>query len=342
MLWFSRQFFINLLQNKYWANLSFYNAVMKKIFCFLFLYIMAILAANAQLDPQFSFNKETQLTVNPGSAGNDGALSGIILNRYQWVGVGGAPKTLVFSVGGSSKVFGVNSGFGFNVISDEIGFFKNISVGLDYAYRTKTALGELGIGTSLGFFNMAIKPDWYIPEGDYFQSISEETGIIPTTEASRLAFDVGLGVFLRSKKYFVGVSTTHVNQASIVFSDEARTYLPRHYYLGGGCNISLPDPLFELQPAVFLKSDGASYQADFLVDLVYKKRFSAGLNYRINDAICVLLGFEMNSGVKLGYAYDLTTSAMFGYSGGSHEIFLSYSLDLGKNRNKKYKSVRYL
>lgn len=322
--------------------MSFYNAVMKKIFCFLFLYIMAILAANAQLDPQFSFNKETQLTVNPGSAGNDGALSGIILNRYQWVGVGGAPKTLVFSVGGSSKVFGVNSGFGFNVISDEIGFFKNISVGLDYAYRTKTALGELGIGTSLGFFNMAIKPDWYIPEGDYFQSISEETGIIPTTEASRLAFDVGLGVFLRSKKYFVGVSTTHVNQASIVFSDEARTYLPRHYYLGGGCNISLPDPLFELQPAVFLKSDGASYQADFLVDLVYKKRFSAGLNYRINDAICVLLGFEMNSGVKLGYAYDLTTSAMFGYSGGSHEIFLSYSLDLGKNRNKKYKSVRYL
>lgn len=342
MLWCGRQFFINLLQNKYWANLSFYNAVMKKIFCFLFLYIMAILAANAQLDPQFSFNKETQLTVNPGSAGNDGALSGIILNRYQWVGVGGAPKTLVFSVGGSSKVFGVNSGFGFNVISDEIGFFKNISVGLDYAYRTKTALGELGIGTSLGFFNMAIKPDWYIPEGDYFQSISEETGIIPTTEASRLAFDVGLGVFLRSKKYFVGVSTTHVNQASIVFSDEARTYLPRHYYLGGGCNISLPDPLFELQPAVFLKSDGASYQADFLVDLVYKKRFSAGLNYRINDAICVLLGFEMNSGVKLGYAYDLTTSAMFGYSGGSHEIFLSYSLDLGKNRNKKYKSVRYL
>ena len=155
-------------------------------------------------------------------------------------------------------------------------------------------------------------------------------------------FDVGFGAFLRSKKYFVGVSATHINQASIVFSDQARTYLPRHYYLSGGYTISLPDPLFELQPSVFLKSDGASYQADFLVDLTYKKRFSAGLDYRINDAICVLLGFEMNSGLKLGYAYDLTTSAMFGYSGGSHEIFLSYSLDLGKNRNKKYKSVRYL
>jgi type IX secretion system PorP/SprF family membrane protein len=315
---------------------------MKKIFCFLFLYIIAILAAVAQQDPQFSFNKVTQLTVNPGFAGNDGAISGVILNRYQWVGITGAPKTLVFSVGSASKLFGLNSGVGFNIISDEIGFFKNISVGADYAYRMKTSIGELGIGTSLGFYNMSIKPEWYIPESDYHQSLSEETGIIPTTEASQLAFDVGIGAFLSSKNYFVGVSATHINQASIVLSDEARTFLARHYYLSAGYNISLTDPLFELQPSVYFKTDGAAFQTDFLVDLVYKQRFSAGLNYRINDAICVLLGFELNNGLKIGYAYDLTTSALSGYTGGSHEIYLSYSLDLGKNRNKKYKSIRYL
>jgi len=318
------------------------NAFMKKIFCFLFLYIIAILAAIAQQDPQFSFNKLTQLTVNPGSAGNDGAMSGVILNRYQWVGIAGAPKTLVFSVGSASKLFGLNSGVGFNIISDEIGFFKNISVGVDYAYRMKTSIGEIGIGTSLGFFNMSIKPEWYIPESDYYQSLSEETGIIPTTEASRLAFDMGIGAFLRSNNYFVGVSATHINQASIVLSDEARTFLARHYYFSGGYNISLTNPLFELQPSVYLKTDMAAFQADFLIDLVYKKRFSAGLNYRFNDAICVLLGSELNNGLKIGYAYDIGTSAISSYSGGSHEIYLSYSFDLGKNRNKKYKSVRYL
>jgi type IX secretion system PorP/SprF family membrane protein len=315
---------------------------MKKIFCFLFLYIIAILAAVAQLDPQFSFNKEIQLVVNPGYAGDGGALKGVILNRYQWVGVDGAPKTLVFSVDKSSKIFGVNSGIGLSVVSDEIGFFKNNSVKLHYAYRVKTGIGELGVGTGFGFFNMAINPDWYIPESDYHRSVEEETGIIPLSEASSLAFDIGMGAFLRSNKYYIGVSATHINQASIVFTEEARTYLARHFYLSAGYNISLSNPLLELQPAVFLKSDGASYQADMLVDLVYKKRFSAGLNYRINDAVCILLGFEMNSGLKVGYAYDITTSAMFGYSGGSHEVYLSYSLDLGKNRNKKYKSVRYL
>jgi type IX secretion system PorP/SprF family membrane protein len=313
------------------------NAFMKKIYCFLFLYIIAILAAIAQQDPQFSFNKLTQLTVNPGSAGNDGVMSGVILNRYQWVGIAGAPKTLVFSVGSASKLFGLNSGVGFNIVSDEIGYSKNIWVSIDYAYRMKTSLGELGIGTSLGFSNMSINANWYIPESDYYQKPDEAS-----LEASQLAFDMGIGAFLRSKDYFVGVSATHLNQASIVLSDQTRTFLARHYYLSAGYNISLPNPLFELLPSVYLKTDMAAYQADFLVDLVYKKRFSVGLNYRLNDAICVLLGSEMNNGLKIGYAYDIGTSAISSYSGGSHELYLSYSFDLGKNRNKKYKSVRYL
>jgi hypothetical protein len=50
----------------------------------------------------------------------------------------------------------------------------------------------------------------------------------------------------------------------------------------------------------------------------------------------------MSNGLKIGYAYDLTTSALSGYTGGSHEIYLGYSFDLGKNRIKKYKSIRYL
>lgn len=319
------------------GNLSHNNAFMKKIFCFLFLYIIAILAAIAQQDPQFSFNKVTQLTVNPGFAGNDGVMSGVILNRYQWDGIAGAPKTLVFSVGAASKLLGLDSGIGFNIISDEIGYSKNIWVSIDYAYRLKTSIGDLGIGTSLGFSNMSINANWYFPESDFYQK-PDETSL----EASRLAFDMGIGAFLRSKDYYIGLSATHINQASIVLSDQTRTFLARHYYLSAGYNISLSNPLFELLPSLYFKTDGAGFQADFLVDLVYKKRFSAGLNYRINDAICVLTGFELNNGLKIGYAYDIITSALSGYTGGSHEFYLSYSLDLGKNRNKKYKSVRYL
>lgn len=313
---------------------------MKKIFCFLFLYIIANLAAIAQQDPQFSFNRLTQLTVNPGFAGNDGLINGIILNRYQWDGVKGSPKTLVFSAGAATSIFGLKSGVGFNVINDELGFSKNISVSVDYAYRTKIKFGDLGIGTSIGFYNMSVNGDWYIPESDVHGTINEPG--IPSGDVSQLAFDLGLGLYLRSNKYYIGASVTHLNQASIVLGDQARSYLARHYYVTGGYNIVLANALFELQPSVLFKTDMVAYQADFTVDLVYKKRFSTGINYRINDAVSVLLGFEMNNGLKIGYAYDLMTSALAGFGGGSHELYLSYSLDLGKNRNKKYKSVRFL
>ena len=314
---------------------------MKKVFLFLFLYIIAILAAIAQQDPQFSFNRYTQLTVNPGYAGNDGLVSGTILNRYQWVGIEGAPKTLVFSVGAADNLFGLNSGIGLNVISDELGFLKNISVNVDYAYRAKTSIGDIGIGASVGFYNMAIKAKWYIPESPYHQSVASDYGI-PTEDVSQLALDLGFGAFLKSANYFVGASVTHINEASIMLGDQAKTFLRRHYYVSAGYNISMTDPLFEIQPAVFFKTDMAAYQVDFNVDLVYKKKLRGGLNYRINDAIGVLLGFELNNGLRIGYAYDIMTSALAAYGSGSHELYLNYSFDLGKNRNKKYKSVRYL
>lgn len=313
---------------------------MKKIFCFLFLYIIAILAAVAQQDPQFTFNRMTQLSVNPGYAGNNGMVNGLILNRYQWDGIPGAPKTLLFSVESGTELFGINSGVGLNIISDELGFQKNIAVSFNYAYRKVTKWGNLGIGASAGFYNMAINGDWYIPEGDMFGSTTESG--IPQGDVSQLAFDLGFGLYLRSNDYYIGASVTHLNQAAIVFSDQASTYLARHYYLSAGYNISLSDPLFEIQPAVYFKTDMVAYQADITVDVVYKERYSAGLNYRINDAIGVLLGFELVNGMRIGYAYDIMTSALAGYGNGSHEIFIGYSFDLGKNRSKKYKSVRFL
>jgi len=314
---------------------------MKKIFCFLFLYIIVNLAAIAQQDPQFTFNKMTQLSVNPGFAGNDGVVNGVILNRYQWVGIEGAPKTLLFSVGAATNVFGAPSGVGLNIMSDELGFQKNISVSIDYAYRKKTSLGMLGIGASVGFYNLALNGDWIIPDGSYWVE-AESDNVVPQGDVSQLAFDLGFGLFLKDDDYYVGASVTHLNQASIVFADLASTYLARHYYLSAGYNITMGDPLFEIQPSVLFKTDMVSYQADMTVDLVYKKRYSAGLNYRINDAVGVLLGFELANGMRVGYAYDIMISALSGYGFGSHELYLGYSFDLGKNRNKKYKSVRFL
>lgn len=314
---------------------------MKKIIYFLFLLILFNLAAIAQQDPQLSFNKLTQLTVNPGYAGSNSAVSGLILNRYQWSGFEGAPKTLIFSVESLVDLFGGKSGLGLNIISDELGFEKNILVNLNYAYLVQTSLGSLGIGTSLGIFNKAIDGDWSVPEGSYYVNPNSD-GLIPSGSVSQVAYDLGFGLYLTNKDYFAGLSVTHLNQAKIEFSDMAYTFYTRHYYLSGGYRVQLSDPSFVLQPAVFVKTDLASTQVDLNVDLVFRDRFWGGLGYRLDDAVVISVGVEMMSGLRLGYAYDLVLSALGRYSNGSHELYLNYSFDLKKNREKKYKSVRFL
>jgi type IX secretion system PorP/SprF family membrane protein len=316
---------------------------MKKIFSFLYLLIIVKLAAFSQQDPQFTNNMFYKLGVNPGFAGAEGTISGIILNRYQWVGFEGAPKTLIFSADAAINAFGSPGGIGLNIVSDELGFEKNTQFNVNYAYIKTLEIGKLGIGLSVGLYNKSINGEWEVPEdnlGIYTQPSSDPA--IPQGEVSQMALDAGLGLYLSSNRYFAGASVTHINQAPIKFSDLASTYLVRHYYLMGGYNIKMSDPLFELRPSFLFKSDLASWQLDLNTNIVFNERFWGGITYRVQDAIALLLGMEMENGLRFGYSFDLVTSALSRYGYGSHEIFVSYSLNLERSRNQKYKSIRFL
>ncbi|MCG6189613.1 PorP/SprF family type IX secretion system membrane protein [Maribellus maritimus] len=319
---------------------------MKKIISFLFLVFVLNLASYSQQDPQYTNYMYYKLGVNPGYAGAENAISGLLLNRYQWEGFKGAPKTLVFSMDAAIKPFGSEGGIGLNIVSDQIGNEENTSVNFSYAYKTTVNFGELGIGLSMGLMTKGYNGDW--KGGDNKDLTSEiytdpsSDPAIPQGEVSQMALDVGFGLYLSSNSYFLGISATHLNQAEIEFSDQATTFLARHYYLMGGYNIKLADPLFELQPTALLKTDLAGWQFDVTGRIVYDEKFWGGISYRLNDAVSLLMGLEMLNGLKVGYSFDLVTSVIGSYGFASHEFFVTYSIDLEKNRNQKYKSIRFL
>jgi type IX secretion system PorP/SprF family membrane protein len=147
---------------------------------------------------------------------------------------------------------------------------------------------------------------------------------------------------LSSNKYYIGASVTHLNQASVKYDEVENYFWARNYYLTGGYNIKMSDPLFELRPSFLFKTDLAGWQLDLNTNIVYNDRFWGGLTYRVQDAVALLMGMEMENGLRFGYSFDLTISKLASYGYGSHEIFISYSLNLEKNRNQKYKSIRFL
>jgi type IX secretion system PorP/SprF family membrane protein len=309
----------------------------------LVLLIICIFAANAQQDPQFSQNNFNQLTVNPGFAGSKGLINVSLLNRYQWVGFPGAPVTNVFNVDASLHLIGKNDGVGLSIVNDVIGFEKNVSVGLNYSWRTKLGNGLLGSGISLGLMNKNLNLEmsdmnrW----GDLGDFNLSDPGL-PRGETGGVLADIGAGFYYQCKKFELALSARHINQPALSFDESGKYSIRRHYYFSGSYFFQLSNESFQILPAFFFKTDATTWQADVDMTVLYEKRIWGGIGYRIKDAIVITVGTELWNGIKFGYSYDISTSALSRYNAGSHELILAYSLLLNKKRTHKYKSVRFL
>jgi type IX secretion system PorP/SprF family membrane protein len=295
---------------------------------------------NAQQDPEFSQYRSVLSYYNPAVAGSSGQICLNAAHREQWIGFGeGTPSQSFFSANGAFSFFGADHGIGLSILNDIIGFETNLGISLDYAYRMELGEGDLALGVKLGMLNKALDPEWNIPDG-----LGDVQGdpFIPQNKESRVGFDMGLGIFYNTERLFLGISTTHLNQARIRY-ENASPYLVRHYYLTAGYNLQLANPLFEVMPLVMVKSDGKANQIYLNTNVRYNKRFWGGVSYRGGAALVGILGVELFNGVRVGYSYDFSLTKIGKYSSGSHELTIGYCFDLSLDRTpQKYKSVRFL
>ena len=311
-----------------------------KVILFWILVNISIFVAKAQQDPQFSQNRFNQLTVNPGFAGSTGLINVSLLNRFQWVGFPGAPVTTVFNADAMLHLIGNNDGVGFSVINDVIGFEKNVSVALSYSWRTQFGRGTLGSGVSLGLMNKNLNFDMTGIDGSDLINLSDPS--LPKGKVAGIMADIGVGLYYQDENYELSISGKHLNNPSMSFDQSGKYTLTRAYYLSGSYTIKMADERLAAIPSVFYKRDKASWQADLGMTLEYDKRFWGGLGYRVGDAVIITAGTELWNGIKFGYSYDVSISALSRYNSGSHEFFLAYSVLLYKKHDHKYKSVRFL
>ena len=314
---------------------------MKKVnilFIFLVLILQPVLSQQDPLSSHYMFNT---LTYNPGVAGTSGMICATALNRQQWVGFEGAPKTTLFNICAPINLFSIKSGVGLIVESDNIGFDKDINLSGVYSYLMDMGQGKLGIGLSLGMMNKTLNPTWEIPQDDTHTPASGDP-LIPESKESFVAFDAGLGFYYKADKYYASLSVTHINQPKINFT-KGLSYVSRHYYLTAGYTLQLPNPSLELIPSFFAFSDGKATQFTVTSLLRYNKKAWGGVSYRAGDSLIGMVGFELYNGIRIGYAYDFTVSDIRKTSSGSHEFMVNYCFDLSTGKSPmKYKSVRFL
>ena len=324
---------------------KYYDRVMRLLIGFLCGFIM-IFDIAAQQDPQYSHYMFNQMAVNPGYAGSHEVICATVVHRQQWVGIEGAPITPVFTVTAPFKMLKQSHGVGLTVMSDRIGFHTDVSAGLAYALQLplKFGSGKVGIGLSGTFLNKALSATWKIPGGS-----PENDPSIPNPNESVMGIDMGLGVYYRAEKVYLGLSSTHLLEPTLRYEEEGikkpKHKLKRHYYAMTGCTLPLNNPAWEFAPSMMVISDGTASQFTANVNVLYNKKVWGGMGYRLNDAVIAMIGVDLFGGLKIGYAFDYTYTGLNKYfsSGGSHEVMVNYCFSLVRERAvKKYKSVRFL
>ncbi len=292
-----------------------------------------------QQDPQWTHYMFNHVNYNPGAAGLGGAICVTGIYRSQWMGFEGAPTTM--NLNASMPIDALHGGIALGLMRDEEGYLKRTNVKLSYSYHLEVGDGKLGIGAYFGFLDVGISGQEWVDPGGGDGSIDP---IIPQSEGNSIAMDAGIGALYRATNWYAGISMTHLpgleNQIA-AFTNLAQS---QHLYLTGGYSWELA-PEWTLMPSTLIKYDLASISLDATVLAMYNNKLWAGVGYRLEDGIPILLGYQLNDQLRFGASYDVGTSALSGdNSSGSFEAFVNYcfTIEIPPKEPTRYRNVRFL
>ena len=269
---------------------------------------------------QYMFNG---LALNPAYAGSHDALSLTALARTQWVGIEGAPNTQTFS---AHSPIADRSSLGIFLIHDNVGVTDQYGLYGSYSYRIPIGEGSLSMGLQFGFNYYNINLNQVTTKLlDPNFAMSDAGGLLP---------NVGAGLYYSSERFYIGASVPHMLTNEFISSDiasaNARQF--RHYFLTAGYVFDL-GPSLKLKPNFLVKAvPGAPIAYDVNANLLIKEVLWVGASYRVEDAVSFLVEMLLTPQLRLGYAYDYTTSELQDFNTGSHELMLNFRFAFDKSK----------
>lgn len=296
--------------------------------------LICLNVAQSQQDPMFTQYMFNQVTVNPGYAGSGEVANVMALNRQQWAGFDGAPKT--FNIAANAPIPKIKCGVGFSLITDKIGPTKQTGFFVDYAYHLKVSeKGKLGMGLKGGF-------TYYKVNLMDIQTTTDNDVAFSRNIDGDIKANFGIGFFYYTNDFYAGFSIPKLlkNDLTTGYSvnNEKLSVSERHYYFIAGKVFDLNEKL-KFRPSLLTKiNKGAPIQIDLTANFILNEKIWLGAMYRIGDAIGAMVQVQLIKTLRVGYAYDLTTTHLRRYNSGTHEIMVSFDFFTGKN---KIRSPRY-
>ena len=313
--------------------------MLKKLLISFVLTFATCIAVRGQYDPEYTHFWMMETSFNPAAAGNEDALNITGAYSMQMTGFRNAPKTMFASADMPFIVLKKRNGVGLLFQNDALGLFSHKKFSAQYAFHIEKFFG--------GRLSIGAQADLLAEEFDGTKADVETSNdpAIPTTKVTGSKVDMSAGLFYRRKSWYVGASMAHILSPTVMLGETNELKIDPVYYLTGGYNIKLRNPLITIHPAVLCMYDGRDFRANIRgrVELHDdNKKLFAGATYSPQHSAAAFVG-GLFHGITVSYSYEAYTS-MPDLKSGAHEIVLQYRLDMNlykKGRNR-HKSVRYL
>jgi len=290
---------------------------------------------NAQQDVLYSQYMFDKMLVNPAYAGSSKWIVGSLKDRMQFVRMDGAPVTNLFTF--QAPVQTKNIGLGLKVIQDKIAVTNMLTATGTFSYHIGFGKGKLSFGLEGG-----VRYDSYNYD-DLLRNDPDDPVILPGVQSTVIP-EISTGIFYTSPIFYIGASAYHLVKPGLVSSLDSIVGVPvvrRSFYGIGGIYIELGDN-FVMEPGFLVKyMVSAPIQADINLSFIMFERFALGGSFRINEAAVAYVKIDVTKNIRITYSYDYRISELANYSGGSHEIAISYGIELLPPPEKKVIHPRY-
>ncbi|HEY5746374.1 MAG TPA: type IX secretion system membrane protein PorP/SprF [Chryseolinea sp.] len=297
--------------------------------------------AFAQQDALFTQYMFNNLYMTPAYAGVDGVTHFSAIHRSQWLGYqssfgdGGAPTTQMVSF--NTPIHKLNSGAGAYIMNDKLGPQNNLEAQVMYAYHLGIKDTKLSFGIKAGIYSQTVN-------GKYYRYVQEGDPLIVEGKESQVRPDLGLGVFYRAEKYYLGLGFNHLLRSKFNFGqDSVRGALENHINFTGGYFYEVSFDL-KVQFSTAIRTDLNKTQVDLAGIAYIKDTMWGGLAFRQSEAASLLLGYALlkDKSLKLGTGIDFIIKDRAAKETFSLEFMISYDLPVvGTSGKKVVRTPRY-
>jgi len=252
--------------------------------------------------------------VNPAYSILDKAGSVSVLGRKQFIGIDGAPSSLMLNA--NFPIESINGAAGVYVLNDQAAVEKQIEANVFFAKGVQlTQTDYLAVALNLGVRN-------YV--GNYSQLDATDPQFMNDVRETKP--NIGFGVMLYSTNYYLGLSVPEFTIRSLgTASQQQANYLRTHYYFTGAYLADVSDDV-KVKPATLVSYvNGSTVLANISGSLYLKEQLGIGLNYRTDKKAAAMLSV-IGKAFRVGYSYQFGTSSnnLGGVNITTHEVSISY------------------